>query len=56
MSNNNNNKDNDEKTSSSSTCQIKVRCLVQQCLTAKLQVKLADTEKHIEPEYVEVFF
>lgn len=33
---------------------IKVRCLVQQCTKARLYVKLADKDKNIEPEYVEV--
>ena len=44
-----------DQASSSSTSQIKVRCLVQQCLNAKLQVKLADKENNIEPELVQVF-
>jgi hypothetical protein len=33
---------------------IKVKCLIQQCIYAKLQVKLADKEKNIDPEYVQV--
>ena len=44
---------NDQATSSNTT-QIKVRCLVQQCLNATLQVKLADKENNIEPEFVKV--
>lgn len=33
---------------------IKVKCLVQQCLSAKLFTKLEDQINKIEPEYVEV--
>ncbi|CAF1054415.1 unnamed protein product [Brachionus calyciflorus] len=33
---------------------VKVKCLVQQCLSAKLQVVLPDMEKNIEPEFVQI--
>lgn len=33
---------------------FKVRCLVQQCYNAKLQIKLADKQNNIEPEWVQV--
>ena len=49
----NTDKNNDEA-SNSSTSQVKVRCLVQQCLNAKLKVKLADKESNTEPEFVQV--
>jgi hypothetical protein len=33
---------------------IKVRCLVQQCLNAKLQTRIADEANKISAEHVEV--
>ena len=35
---------------------LKVKCLIQQCTKAKLQVRLADKANNIEPEYVQVIF
>ncbi len=40
------------KTENNST--IKVRCLIQQCTSAELQVKLADSENNIQAESVKV--
>jgi hypothetical protein len=50
-----NTEEKNDQATSSNTSQIKVRCLVQQCLNATLQVKLADKENNIESEFVKVF-
>ena len=44
-----------EKDQASCSSSIKVRCLIQQCINAKLQVKLADAANNIESECVEVY-
>ena len=49
------NAEDDKKNQASCSNQIKVRCLIQQCVNAKLQVKLADIANNIEPEFVQVF-
>jgi hypothetical protein len=41
--------------SNNDTASIKVRCLVQQCLKARLQTRLPDPENNISSENVEVF-
>ena len=33
----------------------KVKCLVQQCVNAKLQIVLSDAEKNIQSEFVQVY-
>lgn len=35
---------------------LRVKCLVQQCTKARLDTRLADKEKNIEPEYVQVTY